>query len=393
MCLIVAHLPGSGPLGAASAVNAAAANPDGLGYAFVEDGEVFIRKGYQNAPSFYDDYIYDYWRCQEKSPFIIHFRKHTHGSKKIENEHPFYISGGRAALVHNGVMRTVPMTKGSTMSDTATLCKRFLQRVRPERFHEERTQALLTRVIGNLNRLAIITDDAKLTIINEGAIGGHWNDKKLMWCSNRSYQGTVTHYRKSGRTAERDFADDRASRDWKDVETEEAYAARSAPAITVYGGRHGGGHMPRDYDSLDADGDEYGYGNRGTWENRAGFKNTVDAVLGPPTKPAANGSLILTPTPVNGVIDHTASVSAELVLAARAAEDAEADMLEDKREELSKFKSDDDIQLIIEEMLDMPAMKDLSVAVRETISLAVYAAAWRLEKAYAASVPLDDVKV
>lgn len=103
-----------------------AENKDGVGYAYVEDGEFVVRKypyslskALRKQKDFLRHMPYDGWT-------IVHLRAGTHGENKIENTHPFVVNDW--CICHNGVwsdyklaramMKDVPFV-GDTDSEVA----------------------------------------------------------------------------------------------------------------------------------------------------------------------------------------------------------------------------------------------------------------------------------
>ena len=105
-------------------------NSHGAGFMYTYGGKVFIEKGFMNL----DDLRRAINELKTKvdtkeTPIIFHFRITTHGGTSPQNTHPFPISSDDKHLraldlscslgvVHNGIIDSVDVPKGSTMSDT-----------------------------------------------------------------------------------------------------------------------------------------------------------------------------------------------------------------------------------------------------------------------------------
>lgn len=157
-------------------------NPDGAGYAFVEDGKVVIRKGYMKLKDFLKAYEED---KAKDSPFLIHFRITSQGSKDEFNTHPFSIKDG--AAIHNGTLDGTGAEYGKGPSDTKIFLRQFgdwLTYDNVEKYKKELGDAIRTS-----NKIAMLFSDKRYQILNESM--GNWHEGA--WYSNytyRNYSGT-----------------------------------------------------------------------------------------------------------------------------------------------------------------------------------------------------------
>jgi len=184
-------------------INSFVKNPDGAGYAFVREGKIHIRKGFQSAHALIKDLRAHF---PEDAPGIIHFRLATHGPRDKVNAHPFPLSRHKPTfritrgavnvpvLAHNGVFSLSP-PKG--MSDTAyvawTLAP-FRNKLR------SRDYARMLNVMFAGNKVAILFPDGEIWMWGtfssvEGTEG--------LWASNESYKSLYQYarYRRAGYTA------------------------------------------------------------------------------------------------------------------------------------------------------------------------------------------------
>ena len=181
-------------------------NPDGAGFAFAHDGNVFIKKGFMTWESFIDNFRY--W--DEKINFknkgmLIHFRIATHGGTNPSMTHPFPIETDEGALgksqyitnyavVHNGIISLTSASASRTegLSDTAIFIKDYLSLIAKNKkwFNNPHNIKLIERLI-----------DSKMAILDKfGTIKmtSGFDVFEGVYYSNKTYQDN--RYRKSART-------------------------------------------------------------------------------------------------------------------------------------------------------------------------------------------------
>ena len=96
--------------------------------------------------------------------------------------HPFIISGGQYAVIHNGCINI--KTTGDE-SDTGAYANNVLVPLFERfTFNESLVHYLVETSIGNGNKIAVMRYDGKVTIYNESQ--GHWH--KGIWYSNHGYE-------------------------------------------------------------------------------------------------------------------------------------------------------------------------------------------------------------
>lgn len=93
-------------------------NPDGAGYMFAKDGNVYIHKGFMTFDSFYKSIeklgkIYD---LKEHS-IVMHFRISTGGNVDAGNCHPYPISNNKADVRKTKFVTDLGMAHNGTISD------------------------------------------------------------------------------------------------------------------------------------------------------------------------------------------------------------------------------------------------------------------------------------
>lgn len=191
-------------------------NSHGAGFAFSQNGELIIRKGFFAL----QDFMEAYEEVPDECPALVHFRLATHGAKDKANCHPFVIREARdktptMALIHNGIINGYGDSKreGSFMSDTAQFCHDFTKPILnaiPEKLvsFEALKRAIADKTTGNYDALpqtvkttiaiakAIHSESngAKLCILDRrgehfifGERQGTWDDG--IWYSNSGYCG------------------------------------------------------------------------------------------------------------------------------------------------------------------------------------------------------------
>ena len=180
MCLALIHTKKAKPM-EASTVEAAWENNwgDSGGVAYIKDGSIAIRHALK-LPRMHNIYQAAFDERDPDSPILVHFRLATHGAKDKTNAHPFTVARGRGALIHNGVISGLKMR--AQESDTAALA-RSLSDMLPSTLVGKKARKRLAKLIGGGNKLVMLTDDGRFSIVNEKA--GHWKDGT--WYSNDSY--------------------------------------------------------------------------------------------------------------------------------------------------------------------------------------------------------------
>lgn len=180
MCLAI-FKPADSVIPEANLVLGWESNPDGAGFAYVKDGSVVVEKGFMKLKDFMSNYR-ECSKANRSSPFIIHFRIRSLGSKEKDNTHPFIIDGG--ALIHNGTISGTGADYNRGYSDT---------KIFSDTFKSNLTYEFVSNNINSLeealgyNKIVILYDNGKHKIINEKS--GHWKDD--VWYSNTSYVSHV----------------------------------------------------------------------------------------------------------------------------------------------------------------------------------------------------------
>lgn len=156
-------------------------NSDGAGYMFVAGGKLVIRKPYYRFKTFKADYTQDKAEFGDLSPFVVHFRFGTHGDFTEVNVHPHSLCNGNVGLVHNGVLSEFDGCIGKEdLSDTAFFCRTVLALRKRSQLLGGKFGQYLADLIGTENKLVMLGNDGRVSIINDGA--GVWDGN--IWYSN-----------------------------------------------------------------------------------------------------------------------------------------------------------------------------------------------------------------
>lgn len=174
--------------------NAAANNPDGQGYGFIDlSGRPVIKRF---MPKNFDEFITSLEQdmgSHPKSPFLVHFRLATHGTEDIRNLHPFRINDD-TIVIHNGII-PVKIPEGDYRSDTRYYAEEVLAKL-PQRWLDKKgMKRRVAKDIGS-SKLAILTTSSVNrwhTYLINGQ-DGHWDEEQGIWYSNTSYLFEYARY-------------------------------------------------------------------------------------------------------------------------------------------------------------------------------------------------------
>lgn len=180
-------------------------NPDGAGFAFAHDGNVFIKKGFMTWDAFIDSFNYWNKRIDFKNKgMLIHFRIATHGGTNRSMTHPFPIETDEGALskpeyitnyavIHNGIisLTSSKASKSQGLSDTAIFIRDYLSLIAKNKkwFNNPHNIQLIEKLI-----------DSKMAILdrfgNIKMTSGFDADNGVYY-SNKTYQDN--YFRKSNK--------------------------------------------------------------------------------------------------------------------------------------------------------------------------------------------------
>lgn len=185
MCIALL-LPKNVKLSKETAILCAKANPDGAGFAYVENDRINIKKGYFDFEKFWKDFN----EVQENNneTKLVHFRIASAGVKDDFNCHPFRIDE-KHAVIHNGTLWGFWQAKAQ-VSDTFIFTHNILKPMFERDaglFKTKFGQYLIEETISSYSKLVILGADGEAVIFNESE--GVWDDaiNGKIWFSNRSY--------------------------------------------------------------------------------------------------------------------------------------------------------------------------------------------------------------
>lgn len=178
MCLAI-YKPASVTISEDNLRNGWIGNPDGGGFAFIQDDNVEIRKGFMTLK----DFMAAYKLASEEhpdSPFLIHFRIRSMGARDQSNTHPYRLPDG-GALIHNGTISGTGASYDNGDSDTQLFVRKYGDSLTFDIVNECKSdlEAAL-----DYNKVAMLWSDGRHIILNESI--GQWSEGA--WYSNSTYR-------------------------------------------------------------------------------------------------------------------------------------------------------------------------------------------------------------
>ncbi len=182
MCIII-YTP-DGHIPKKHLKNSLAYNDDGWGVMWPENGVLQICTGME-AGEFWKNWK---WIGKLRVPKVFHARIGTHGTKDLDNCHPFAIpSHGQLAVAHNGIISK--QAGGSDgKSDTRNFVDDVLAKLPLDFLESDGILEMMSDYIGH-SKLVFMNGDGDTHIVN--AKLGWWEDKR--WYSNQSHRWQKTH--------------------------------------------------------------------------------------------------------------------------------------------------------------------------------------------------------
>ena len=102
-------------------------NSDGVGYSYIDDGNVTTKK-FRKYKKFLKNWNYDVKQEGSLTPFLLHFRLATHGVEEgTFNVHPFTVRQG-LVFAHTGIINEVDDDK--KLSDTQVFNRDILKNLK-----------------------------------------------------------------------------------------------------------------------------------------------------------------------------------------------------------------------------------------------------------------------
>ncbi len=191
MCVII-YKPASVPLSTEVITAAWYANPDGAGFAYTAEKDVYLSKGYMDLPSLLFALDQHDW---QKQNLLLHFRIRTHGTVNAANTQPFALDHldkldehTPMAFAHNGIIDT-PWVKNPAKSrpgesDTAIFAQDVLAPL---------CRGRLSKVLDRILQSAAHKSKGKFAILTAKGINlyGDWKEYSGLYFSNMYWQDMI----------------------------------------------------------------------------------------------------------------------------------------------------------------------------------------------------------
>ncbi len=192
-------------------------NPDGGGYAFINNQDKLVMVHSMDKDEFILRYLEDHAEYGTNSPFMLHMRIATHGGVNIQNCHPFKVDlqgDSQMAMMHNGIISKMePYIKGTDLTDTQGLIENVLSSMSDEWLDNDILFEMIEEYI-DWSKLVFLTNNPELSkelyILNEDM--GVWKDD--VWYSNYScflYPRSKYNYKKKNEQNDYEWVKDDAT--------------------------------------------------------------------------------------------------------------------------------------------------------------------------------------
>lgn len=182
MCIAI-HKPAGVKLGRDVYEKCFDSNPDGAGFAWVENGQLKMKKGFFDFDKFHEALA-----AVEQHECVVHFRIASHGNVNEDNCHPWMIEdaheGFSFAVIHNGILQH---RSTDEKSDTGFFVDDILGpllRRDPWFFEHDYGIAVGEKVIGSNNKIVILRSDGAVFVLNRKA----GVEDSSCWFSNTSFR-------------------------------------------------------------------------------------------------------------------------------------------------------------------------------------------------------------
>lgn len=182
VCIIIAKPANGLSIPEAAVVKSSRVNSDGMGIAFAEDGKLSVFHSMTDLEKLMKKLRY----AESKNlPVLMHFRIATHGPRDEKNCHPFWVHNRTQVMAHNGVI-SIPGASRE-VNDSKLFVKEFVRKLPLTWLEEQDWRNLVAEYIGS-SKLAFLSADGKLDILNAGY--GQWPGDEYggAWYSNNSYK-------------------------------------------------------------------------------------------------------------------------------------------------------------------------------------------------------------
>lgn len=190
MCIIAAQPKGAKTFERDTVWNMWVNNPHGAGYMYASEGQLRIHKPFFRLDDLWESYKENHLQFGHESPFVLHFRWATHGTRNKVNTHPHVVVPGKVGLVHNGILgcsTTIP--KDRDISDTVWFIEQVLAGRDVDKLMSRRMRKKMAKWIGWGNKFVLLDHTGRMSIVNatmgESAMG--------CWFSNMDYEKNPFH--------------------------------------------------------------------------------------------------------------------------------------------------------------------------------------------------------
>jgi len=165
-------------------------NPDGGGFAYIDEDGIIVTIKDMDKDSFILQYIEAHTTYGATSPFIVHMRIATHGSVSLANCHPFKVDladeASEMVMMHNGIISKVSNDiDGTDLTDTEGLAIFVLSDLHDGWLDNAHLVSYIEDYI-DYSKLVFLTTspqlDKEMYILNESM--GNWDHG--VWFSNYS---------------------------------------------------------------------------------------------------------------------------------------------------------------------------------------------------------------
>lgn len=162
--------------------NAYDSNSHGSGFAYNQNGKIYIEKGFTTFKSFYEAYS----KIDKTCSRLVHHRFATGGEHNETNSHPFEVVKDKLCFAHNGIISGFPSTKEH--SDTYLFTEKIIKPLISNRWrliHQWHVCWLLGESIGT-NKLAFLDCQGAFIIINSQQ--GYFERDGEVWISGKAHE-------------------------------------------------------------------------------------------------------------------------------------------------------------------------------------------------------------
>ena len=162
MCVIV-HQPKGSHLTKQLAKELWKENPDGGGFAFLDDDSNLRVEKFMDFPTYWNKFETMRSRFPERD-FLMHMRIATHGSVSVANVHPFQVDN-YTVMAHNGIIHAVTkdleMDKTDDRTDSEVFVEEVIRQLPRLWLDNKYLKEMVEEYVG-WSRLMFLTDDPQL---------------------------------------------------------------------------------------------------------------------------------------------------------------------------------------------------------------------------------------